>query len=103
MVQFRLRVFIIANGLYGIQCKHSYGVIATTKLNPISCERQLAVAIAPCEQPLAIKLTENKPVKKPKMVRNVELDYSVLISGFSDLNCVKLNFRIFLNLCCKFY
>ena len=48
--------FIATKGSYGIQCtcKYSHGAITTT-LNPIqliSCNKQIAVAIPPCEQPL---------------------------------------------------
>ena len=53
-------IFIATNGWYGIQCKCLSSVIATTELNsiqPIGCEKYIAVAIASCEQPFIFPLS----------------------------------------------
>ena len=44
--------FIATNGLYKIQCRCSQGAIATMTQNhiqPITCDKQIAVAVALCE------------------------------------------------------
>ena len=53
MMQLRLQIFI-ANELHGIECRCSYGTTAMMRPNarhPISYEKQIAFALAPCEQP----------------------------------------------------
>ena len=45
-------IFIATNELYGIQNKCSHGATVTTlnPLQPVSCEKYIAVVVVPCEQ-----------------------------------------------------